>query len=85
MKNVPQRTCVACRTKKDKKELLRIVCNKEKQINIDVDEKMPGRGAYICKSKECIEKAIKNKSFEREFKIKIEDEFYLNLRGVVIE
>ena len=46
---------------------------------------MPGRGAYICERKECLEKAIKTKRLERVFETKIEEEIYEKLRGVMIE
>ena len=85
MKNIPQRTCIGCRQKKDKTGLIRIVCNKEGEISVDKNEKKQGRGAYICDNKECLEKAIKSKGLERAFKRKIEEEVYNNLRGVVIE
>ena len=50
MKNVkrnPQRTCMGCNEKKDKKDLIRIVKNKSNEINVDKTGKMEGRGAYI--------------------------------------
>ena len=83
MKHIPQRTCIGCNTVKDKKELIRIVKNKENQINIDRTGKMDGRGAYICDNIECLEKAIKTKKLERTFEMKIDDEIYENLRGVI--
>ena len=85
MKSIPQRTCMSCRTKTNKTELIRIVCNKEVQINIDKQGKMEGRGAYICNNINCLEKAIKSKSLERAFKMQIDDEIYNKLRGVIIE
>ena len=85
MKSIPQRTCMSCRTKTNKTELIRIVCNKEGQINIDKQGKMEGRGAYICNNINCLEKAIKSKSLERAFKMQIDDEIYNKLRGVIIE
>ena len=48
MKRLPQRTCMGCNTKKDKKDLIRIVKNKDGEISIDKNEKKEGRGAYIC-------------------------------------
>ena len=48
MKRVVQRMCIGCCEKKEKKELIRIVLNKEGQINIDKTGKLEGRGAYIC-------------------------------------
>ena len=53
MKSQPQRTCMGCNTKKDKKDLIRIVKNKENIISIDKTGKMEGRGAYICDSVFC--------------------------------
>lgn len=84
MKKMPQRTCTGCREKKDKKELIRIVINKQGEINVDRTGKMPGRGAYICDNVDCLEKAIKTKSLERSFETKIDEEVYEKLRGVII-
>ena len=85
MKNVPQRMCISCREKKDKKKLMRIVCNKNGEINVDINGKHEGRGAYICKDINCLEKAIKTNSLERAIKTKINKDFYNKLRGVIIE
>ena len=56
-KKQPQRTCMGCNQKKDKKDLIRIVKNKENVINVDKTGKMQGRGAYICNDINCLEKA----------------------------
>lgn len=85
MKKMPQRTCTGCREKRDKKDLIRIVINKQGEINIDKTGKMPGRGAYICDNINCLEKAIKTKSLERSFETKIGEEVYEKLRGVIID
>ena len=85
MKKEPQRTCMGCNEKKDKKQLIRIVKNKENEISIDKTGKANGRGAYICDNIECLEKLIKTKRLERVFDMKISDEIYENLRGVIIE
>ena len=84
MKKVVTRTCIGCNEKRDKKELLRIVKNKENEISIDKTGKKEGRGAYIWKDKECLEKAIKNKKLEKSFKMKISEEVYENLRDMMI-
>ncbi len=84
MKKIPQRTCIGCKTKKEKKEFIRVVKNKENQIAIDKTGKMPGRGAYLCDDIQCLEKAIKSKALERAFEMKIEEEIYNDLRGVMI-
>ncbi len=85
MKNIPQRTCIGCREKKDKKDLIRIVKDKEGNISVDKTGKANGRGAYICDDVTCLEKAIKSKSLQRTFETEITEELYENLRGVIID
>lgn len=85
MKNIPKRTCIGCNSQKDKKDLIRIVKNKDDEISIDKTGKTEGRGAYICDDIECLDKAIKSKKIEKTFKMKIENEIYENLRGVIID
>ena len=80
MKKIPQRSCVVCRTKKDKNELIRIVRNQANEINIDETGKKPGKGAYICDSLECFEKGIKSKALKRALEVEIPEEIYENLR-----
>ncbi len=83
MKSIPQRTCIGCNSKKDKNELIRIVKDKQNNISIDKTGKANGRGAYICDSIECLEKAIKNKRIEKSFEMKIDEIVYENLRSVI--
>ena len=85
MKNIPKRTCIGCNQIKDKKELIRIVKNKENQIFVDKTGKANGRGAYLCDNIECLEKAIKTKKLERTFETQIEEKIYENLRGEMFE
>lgn len=85
MKKIPQRTCMGCNEKKDKKELIRIVKDKEGNITIDKTGKKDGRGAYICDKEECLEKIKKNKRLERVFEMSISQEIYENLRGVILD
>lgn len=85
MKSLPQRSCIGCNTKKDKKDLIRIVKSKDGNISIDKTGKANGRGAYICNNVECLEKAIKSKRLERTFEKSIDSEIYENLRGVIID
>ena len=70
---------------KDKRELIRIVKDKEGNISIDRTGKANGRGAYLCDNIECFEKMIKAKRLERAFEMKIEDEIYEKLRGVLLD
>ncbi len=85
MKKIVQRTCMGCNNKKDKRELIRIVINKEGNISIDRTGKLEGRGAYICDNIDCLDKVIKTKRLERVFENKIDEEIYKNLRGVIID
>ena len=83
MKNIPQRTCIVCRTQKNKNELLRIVKNKENIIKVDESGKEPGRGAYICYNMECLEKAQKSKKIEKALGAKINDEIYEQIKKAI--
>ncbi len=65
---------------KEKKELVRIVRNSEGVMNVDLNGKLPGRGAYICKSIECFDTAVKAKRLERAFRSRIPEDIYKNLR-----
>ncbi|MEI3435727.1 MAG: YlxR family protein [Clostridia bacterium] len=85
MKKQPQRTCMGCNQKKDKKELIRIVKNKDNEISIDKTGKKEGRGAYICDDVKCLEKLQKNKRLERVFEMQISQEIYESLRGVILD
>lgn len=85
MKRQPQRTCMGCNTKKDKKDLIRIVKNKNNEVSIDRTGKLEGRGAYICDDINCLEKVIKSKRLERILDIKLSEEIYENLRGVIFD
>lgn len=76
IKKVPQRKCIACQERDSKKGLIRIVKNKDGEIFLDSTGKANGRGAYICKSSECLKKAIKTKALNKAFKIDVADEVY---------
>ena len=85
MKKLPQRTCMGCNEKKDKKDLIRIVKNKNGEISIDKTGKQEGRGAYICNKVECLDKVIKSKRLEKVLETKISSEIYEDLRGVILD
>ena len=80
-KKIPLRMCLGCKEMKPKKELIRVVRNNEGEINIDLVGKKPGRGAYICKSVDCLENAIKAKRLEKAFETAIDVEIYNNLKN----
>lgn len=73
------RQCVGCGEMKSKKELMRVLKTAEGDICLDVTGKKNGRGAYVCISRECLQKARKNKGLERSFKMGIPAEVYETL------
>ncbi|HOJ11984.1 MAG TPA: YlxR family protein [Clostridiales bacterium] len=75
-KKIPMRMCLGCRESKPKKDLIRVVKNKENEISVDLTGKMHGRGAYICRGKLCLEKAIKGKRFEKSFEMTVSPEVF---------
>lgn len=78
-KKISMRQCVGCGEMKEKKEMMRVLKSAEGPIVLDMTGKKNGRGAYLCKSAECLSKARKNKGLERSFKISIPNEIYENL------
>ncbi|HHW48603.1 MAG TPA: YlxR family protein [Clostridiaceae bacterium] len=79
-RRVPMRMCLGCQEMKPKKELIRIVKNKENEISVDFTGKKPGRGAYICRDINCFDKARKGKRIEKAFESSISSEIYDILR-----
>lgn len=80
VKKIPERMCVGCMEMKPKKELIRIVKNKEDEISIDITGKKPGRGAYICRNTSCLESAFKTKRLEKNLSHRIDEQIYLKLK-----
>ena len=80
-KKIPMRQCLGCREMKPKKELIRVVRSPEGAVSLDFKWKMPGRGAYVCPSPECLKKATKSKALERALSAEIPEELYLDLQG----
>lgn len=83
VKKIPQRMCTGCMEMKPKKDLIRIVKNKDGEVSIDVTGKKPGRGAYICRNVECLEKAVKQKRLEKNLEKKFDDELYAKLKDEI--
>ena len=75
-RKIPQRMCVGCREKRDKKDLLRVVRTPEGQLVLDATGKRSGRGAYVCHDVECLKKARKSRALERAFSTAIPPEVY---------
>lgn len=80
MKKIPIRKCIACGCQKPKKELIRVVKNKEDEVFVDFTGKANGRGAYICPSIDCFTLAIKKNAFNRALESKIEDAVFEALK-----
>lgn len=75
-KKIPMRKCTGCGQMKDKRELVRVVRSPQGEISLDLNGKKPGRGAYICKDKECLRLAMKAKRIERSLECAISPELY---------
>lgn len=71
-KKIPLRMCVGCREMRPKKELMRIVRSPEGEVHADPTGKAPGRGAYVCKSADCLARAQKIRALERALEHKVE-------------
>ena len=83
MKSIPQRTCVVTHEKYDKKDLIRIVKNKELGVLVDSTGKQNGKGAYIKKDMDVLEKAKKTKALERALDCQIPDSIYKELENII--
>lgn len=77
VKKIPMRMCTGCMQMKPKKELIRVVKSPEGDVSVDLTGKKSGRGAYLCKDTECLEKAVKAKRLGRNLEVTI-DETILN-------
>lgn len=64
----PQRTCLGCREAKSQDQLVRVVRSPDGDVLVDLQGKLPGRGAYLCNDRSCIESAVDRKQFDRAFK-----------------
>ena len=78
-RKIPLRMCVACREMKEKSELVRIVKTPSGEIMIDGGTKIGGRGAYICKSKQCLKNAEKTNALSRAFETSVSKEIFTSL------
>ena len=83
MKKIPQRTCLVTREKLDKKDLIRVVRTPEQNVIIDETGKANGRGAYLKKDIEVIEKAKKNKALEKALNVEIPNEIFDELKELI--
>ncbi|MGG7097502.1 RNase P modulator RnpM [Clostridium sardiniense] len=79
-KKIPLRMCTGCIEMKPKNELIRVVKSKEGDVSVDLTGKKSGRGAYVCKSKDCLAKSFKTRRLSRNLDVQISEEIYDRLR-----
>ena len=80
MKKPPLRMCIACRSELPKKEMLRIVRDKQGNISLDFTGKAAGRGAYICDNPDCIAKCVKNKLVGKALDVSLSEDTYIAIK-----
>jgi len=73
-KKIPQRQCMGCRERKEKRQMIRVVRTPEGAVNLDFSGKMNGRGAYICPNSDCLKKALRSKALDRALEVTIPEE-----------
>lgn len=71
MKKIPMRQCLGCREMKPKRELVRVVRSPEGAVTLDLRGKAPGRGAYVCRQTDCLNKALRSKAIARSLQVEI--------------
>ena len=76
----PLRQCTGCREMKSKKEMIRVLKTPENEMVLDATGRKNGRGAYVCLSQECLEKAVKSRGLERSLKMAVPAEVYEDLK-----
>ncbi len=75
-KKIPQRQCMGCRERKNKRDMLRVVRGTDGEVSLDFSGKLNGRGAYVCPDPECLKKARKSRALERCLEVAIPEEVY---------
>ena len=83
VKKIPMRTCVITKEKLEKKDLIRVVRTPEKQIVVDTTGKLNGKGAYLKRDLEVIEKAFKSKALDRILEVPVPEEIYEQLKQII--
>ena len=78
-KKTPMRQCLGCREMKPKPELVRVVRSPEGTVSVDLRGKAPGRGAYVCRSADCLKKALRSKALSRSLDVEIPPAVYESL------
>ena len=75
-KKIPQRQCMGCRERKNKRDMIRVVRTTEGTVSLDFSGKLNGRGAYVCPDTACLQKARKTRSLERCLEVEIPEDVY---------
>ena len=83
VKKIPMRTCVVTKEKCEKKDLIRIVRTPDKQVVVDLTGKLNGKGAYLKKDLEVINKARQSKVLDRVLEVSVEDQVYDDLINLI--
>ena len=78
-RKIPMRMCAGCGERVAKAELMRVVRDTEGGISLDLTGKKNGRGAYLCRSRDCFLKARKSRALERALKTEIPEEVFQEL------
>jgi len=78
-KKIPQRQCMGCRERREKRQMIRVVRTPEGNVNLDFGGKMNGRGAYICPNPECLKKALRSKALDRSLEVTIPEQVIARL------
>ena len=78
-KKIPQRQCMGCRERKEKRAMIRVVRCTDGSVNLDFSGKMNGRGAYVCPNPDCLKKALRSKALDRSLEVTIPEEVIVRL------
>ena len=73
-RKVPERRCLGCNVSKPKSELIRVVRAPDGTVSLDFKGKKSGRGAYVCRDRKCLEKAVKSKRISKNLECEIPEE-----------
>lgn len=84
-RRVPMRMCSGCGEMFDKRQLVRVVKSSQGEVSLDLTGKKPGRGAYVCSSPACLNKARKARRIERAFSMQIPDQVWVQMEEEMAE
>ncbi len=82
-KKITLRRCVGCGQMIDKTALIKVIRTPQGSVELDMNKKGNGRGAYVCRNLACLETAVKRRGFERALKCKVDGEIFDKLRSMI--